>query len=172
MCSLFNGNYIEKKKRKETLCDADIVSVYCDNYQKQINFLRRTLSDFVNTILICKALKIEDNKFIEDVKTVELSVIKKEVANEIDNGSYLSKFVYQKKTYNAIVYVDNENIHMSFLSKEDEKDIHSDENIKITLIQFIRKQENDLTELELKKAIISDFNICRQLLLNFNKSFN
>ena len=171
MCSLFNSNSTGKTI-KAKLDDVDVVDVYCDNYQKQINFLRRTLNDFVDVVLICSVLKIEDNEIIENTKTVRLNIVKKEKQKEIVNGSYLSTFVYQKKTYNAIVFVDNDDIYMSFLSKEDEKELHENENIKITLIQFIRKQESDLTELELKKAIISDFNICRQLLLNFNKSFN
>ena len=168
MRSLFNNNPTGQNKAK--LNDVDVVNVYCDNYQKQINFLRRTLNDFINSVLICKVLKTENNRFIENEKTIKLVILKNEL--KIANGTYLSTAIFRKKTYNSIVYVDNENVQMSFLSKEDETDIHENENIRITLIQFIRKQESNLTELELKKAIISDFNICRQLLLNFNKSFN
>lgn len=168
MRSLFNNNPTGQNKAK--LNDVDVVNVYYDNYQKQINFLRRTLNDFNNSVLICKVLKTENNRFIENEKTIKLVILKNEL--KIANGTYLSTAIFRKKTYNSIVYVDNENVQMSFLSKEDKTDIHENENIRITLIQFIRKQESNLTELELKKAIISDFNICRQLLLNFNKSFN
>ena len=95
MRSLFNNNPTGQNKAK--LNDVDVVNVYCDNYQKQINFLRRTLNDFINSVLICKVLKTENNRFIENEKTIKLVILKNEL--KIANGTYLSTAIFRKKTY-------------------------------------------------------------------------